>query len=147
MEVNQRTMPKNSTMIYDGMVILQQFGGVQLATFGDLSSFVLKRITKNEAKNVYFCTDLYPPDSIKGYERAKRSQSGILRLHLQRRDQKIPKQWSKYLHSAENKLDLVQFLLRDWCENIHTQVISNKNIYVTVSTKFFRLYVGESQVF
>ena len=38
-------LPKDSCMIFDGMVLLQQLGCVQLSTFGDISEYVLKRIT------------------------------------------------------------------------------------------------------
>ena len=65
-------VPPNCAMVYDGMVLLQQLENIQLTTFGDVSEFLLKRILQIPSSRVYFVTDQYKNDSIKGYERSRR---------------------------------------------------------------------------
>lgn len=66
-------------------------------------------------KIVYFATDQYKDGSIKTYERQRRkSTTGLLRMKVERREQKCPKQWSKFLAVEENKTELVKFLNNDW---------------------------------
>ena len=65
-------LPKDSCMIFDGMVLLQQLGCVQLSTFGDISEYVLKRITSDCYSWIYFVTDQYKAGSIKSFERNRR---------------------------------------------------------------------------
>ena len=61
-------LPERSVRIFDGMV-LQQLTSVCLSTFGEVSEYLLKRITSSPAKIIYFVTDQYKDDSIKGSER------------------------------------------------------------------------------
>ena len=66
------------------MVIIQQLP-LSLATFGEMSEYVLKRITSHPSKAVYFVADEYRDDSIKG---SKRKRTSICR---------------DYSHSVEQK--------------------------------------------
>eukprot|EP00794_Sanderia_malayensis_P008324 gene8324-9215_t len=75
------------------MVILQQLQVARLDTFGDISDFVFKRISRGNAATIYFVTDQYLDHSIKEMERKKRGSSGTLRIKLARHEQKIPKQF------------------------------------------------------
>ena len=78
-------------MIYDGMVILQQVDATKLATFGDLSDSIISRITSRGVGCTYFVTDQYCKNSIESYERNCRAQSGIVRIKIERRNQRLPK--------------------------------------------------------
>ena len=60
-------LPFDNTLIYDGMCIIQQLPS-GLDTFGTISEFVLKRITRNNASEIFFVTDQYFETSIKGGE-------------------------------------------------------------------------------
>ena len=101
--------------IWDGMVLLQQLAAINLPTFGDVSHYLLRRIMKH--KLVYFVTDQYHTGSIKSFERDRRQNAtGSLRIKVERRDQKRPKQWAKFLRNDENKNEIVQFLLKDWSQ-------------------------------
>ena len=77
--------PIGSAQIYDGMVLLQQLEKVPLATFGDVSEYILRRILSHNALTTYFVTDQYIDGSIKSYERERRAQSGTIRINIERR--------------------------------------------------------------
>ena len=111
-------LPKDSCMIFDGMVLLKQLGCVQLSTFGDISEYVLKRITSDCYSWIYFVTDQYKAGSIKSFERNRRGLGGFSRIRIDRREQRTPKQWVKFMRNGENKTDLVKFLLKDWSHEI-----------------------------
>ena len=117
------------------MVLVQQLGTVILSTFSDVSEYLLKRITYNQSsKYLYFVTDMYKENSIKEYKRKRRGVvGGSLRMSIQRRDQKRPSQWQKYLTSGENKTELIQFLFKDWShESRFKDVIRNHVIFFLI---------------
>ena len=107
----EEALPDNCCMIFDGMVLLQQLDGIPLSTFGDISEYILKRKEKSNATTVYFVTDQYLRESVKGYERSRRSANGALRVRIERRDQKKPNQLKKYFRNDDNKREMTQFLL------------------------------------
>lgn len=119
------TIPPNSARIYDGMCILQQLPS-GFETFGEVSEYVLKRITSNDAKNIFFVTDQYWDQSIKNCERNRRAATGSIRVTASRPDQKLPKQMKKYLSLGSNKEELVDFLLEDWKSNRLCKYIRNR---------------------
>ena len=95
------------------MVLFQQLASLQLTSFGDVAEFLFKKVLKK--KIVYFVTDQYNQGSIKSLERERRAASeGTMRVRIEEREQKRPKQWKKYLRNDDNKLELVKFLLNDW---------------------------------
>ena len=140
-------LPPQCGMIHDGMVLLQQLEGIQLNTFGDVSEYILKRITFGSAPVIYFVTDQYKSGSIKSFERRKRGDGGSVRVKVERREQKKPKQWGRFMKDGENKTSLVKFLLEDWADETRfIDVISYKKIYVNVESKFFVLQVENGSV-
>ena len=60
------------------MCIIQQLPS-GLDTFGIISEFVLNRITRTNASEIFFVTDQYFETSIKGGEREKRASTGKIR--------------------------------------------------------------------
>ena len=88
-------IPPRSARIYDGMCIIQQLP-TGLETFGDVSDYVLKRITSNDAEKIFFVTDQYRDQSIKNCERSRRAATGSIKVTASRSDQKLPKQIKKY---------------------------------------------------
>ena len=83
------------------------------------------------SSTVYFVADQYVVGSIKSFERACRAtQSGTVRVYIDRRDQFRPKQWSKYLRDADSKEELVAFLLRDWQSSWFFLLLARKTLYV-----------------
>ena len=49
------------------------------------------------------------------------------------KDQVTPKQWKKFMRHADNKTDLINFLLGDWSTNEHhIPVLEGKDMYMTI---------------
>ena len=140
-------LPSDCVRVFDGMVIIQQLGTLCLATFGEISEHVLKRITSYSSKVVYFVTDQYYDDSLKGCERKRRASAGSIRIQLTRRDQKPPKQFKKYLSDGSNKVDLVNFFLADWSDpDRFKALIADRIIFLTVESVAYRLQVTSNKV-
>ena len=130
-----QSIPQNTVGIFDTMVLLRKLPpGLQ--TFGEISSYILEKITKGTARIVFFVTDHYLPYSIKAMERERRSNSGTIRIAVLRRDQTEPKQFSKFLGSSENKSSLIKFLYDDWStNNIHSRKLSDKELFMTIGNQ------------
>ena len=128
-------LPSDCVRVFDGIVIIQQLGTLCLATyhFGEISEYVLKRITSYSSKVVYFVTDQSYDDCLKGFERKRRASTGSIRIQLTRRDQKPPKQFKKYLSGGSNKEDLVRLFLADWSDpDRFKAMIADRIIFLTV---------------
>ena len=85
-----------------------------LNTFGDISDYILNQVVKYPALKVFFVTNQNNKQSIKLFERKKRAITEVIIVTASRRDQPRPKQLKKYLLHGLNKIELVQFLLKDW---------------------------------
>ena len=134
-------------MIFDGMVLLQQLDGIPLSTFGDISEFILKIILRSNATTVYFVTDQYLRESVKGYERSRRSANGTLRVRIERRDQKKPNQLKKYFRNDDNKKEITQFLLDDWShEGRFANILKDRIVFFNCCCKFYKIMVSEGIV-
>ena len=131
----------------DGMIIIQQLPSLSLATFGNMSEYVLKEITSHPSKVVYFVTDEYRHDSIKGSERKRRASARTIRIQLRRRDQKPPKQFKKYLSDGCNKIGLVKFFLNDWSDPERFKaMIEDRVVVLTLEGTAYRLQVVSNRV-
>jgi len=64
--------------IFDGMVLLQKLPPT-LATFGNLSDYLLKKILSGGSRVAFFVTDFYLENSVKSMERDRRAATGSLR--------------------------------------------------------------------
>ena len=127
------------------MVLLQQLEKVKLETFGDISEFLLKRILNTAI--VYFVTDQYKATSIKALERKRRGVStGSIRYRIERRDQRRPKQWAKYLRDPLNKGELTEFLLADWSSQRFKHLVSGHVLFVNVHSKFWKISSNNEEV-
>lgn len=136
----------NSPVIFDGMVLLQKIPP-NLKTFGEISDYLLKKILSGSANTAYFVTDHYLPHSIKTMERNRRSMVGTIRVIPKRRDQPKPKQFQRFLTNAENKLDLIKFLVSEWSTNDrHVAVFKDKIIFITVEDKAFSIKVSRGSM-
>ena len=141
------TLLHNCVRIFYGMVLIQQLVSTKLGTFAEISEYLMKKITSNEAKVIYFVTDQYNKDSLKSIERQRRKAAGTIRMQLTRRDQKRPKHFNKFLSDGANKVAMVKFLLKDWSDpERFRHVISDRIILVTVESNCYRLEVSENKV-
>ena len=65
----------------------------------------------------FFITDYYLEDLVKLLERRCRSEISLIRMKASRRDQRVPKQFNKFLRLFQNKMDLAKFFNEDWSTN------------------------------
>ena len=122
------------------MVLLQKLPPT-LTTFGNLSDYLLKKILSGGSRVAFFVTDFYLENSVKSMERDRRAATGSLRVKVVRRDQAVPKQFSRFLRNSENKLELLDFLLNDFSSFSSTIGFSScKIITVDSDVAFLCLY-------
>ena len=129
------------------MVILQELASVQLISSGDVTEFVFKRVLSR--KVVYFAADQHKPGSIKFLECDKRkAYDGTMRVQIEKREQKRPKLWKKYLRNDQNKLELVKFLLEDWSHPTrHVNLFTPAAIlFLNCGSQFFRLSLKDGLI-
>ena len=113
------------------MVLLQKLPPA-LNTFGKVSDYLLKKILHGCSRVAFFVANFYLEDSAKNMERDRRLASGSLQIKMIiiTRDQAVPKQFSKFLRNSKNKLELLQFLLKDWSTNeSHCDQLDGKELY------------------
>ena len=140
------TIPENCPKIFDGMVLLQKLPHKMMKTFGDISQYILKKVISGPSNTNFFVTDFYLADSIKSMERDRRSNSsGSLRVKVQRSDQPIPKQFAMFLRNPDNKLELLDFLLKDWSTNEkYCELFGRKEVYFTIREQAVRIWCQEN---
>ena len=71
-------------------------------------------MVKYPAPKIFFVTDQNNKLSVKSFEREKRAITGVIIVTASHRDQPRPKQLKKYFSHGPNKIELVQFLVKDW---------------------------------
>ena len=107
-------LPDNCASVVDGMVIIRQMDVSRMSTFGNFSKYILERVLKmGTGQSIYFVTDQYKQNSIKGYERSRRALSGMMKYMIERREQNLPKHFKRFLGGGKNKEELVKFLCKD----------------------------------
>ena len=100
-----------SALIIDAMAILQTMK-INVATFGELAHELLTKIVKmaifSNAKRIDFVGDRYPVRSIKNLERNKRSEGGTFLVKIYGGQQRVPRQWKKFMSTGKNKEELMK---------------------------------------
>ena len=139
-------VPPNTPYILDGMVLVQQIDTKDLSTFGDISLTLLQRIIKSDI--IYFVTDQYRDGSIKSFERDRRASTiQTIRMKVERRNQSCPRQWKKFLRDANNKTQLINFLLNDWKTFPEFRcLLAGRTIFFNVESKFYKLTCNGTEV-
>ena len=139
------SIPDGCALVIDAMAMLRAQTSLP-PTFGQLSEQVLKYLVKllvsHRSSRLDFVADEYHTNSIKSFERQSRSHAsaGHIRRHVQRPDQAIPTDWSRFMTCGENKTDLVQFFADQWAEHQAALLLHpGQSIYVTVGVKSWRL--------
>ena len=79
------------------------------------------------------------------------SRKGIFKclttkLSSPRPDQEASKQFKKFLSIGANKIELLEFLLRDWTHQRHKTVIRTKTIYFTLKEESFKISVQNGRI-
>jgi hypothetical protein len=106
-----------SALIVDAMAILQTLN-VLPSTFGELAKDLLVKVINmalfSKSSRVDFVCDRYPAQSIKNLEREKRGEDGALVVHIYGDQQRVTRQWKKFMSSGENKEEIMKFIFNAW---------------------------------
>lgn len=118
--------------ILDGMAMMQTLAAIP-STFGELALEILVKVVNaavySGCKRVDFVCDRYPKQSIKNLERQRRSVSGIYQTRIYSNQQKVPRQWKKFMSSGENKEELMKFIFSAW-KDVDPQLLKNVEIFL-----------------
>ena len=90
---------------------------------------------QSNASRVDFVADCYPVLSIKKAERSRRAEKGVQKIHIFGKDQKVPKQWKKFMSCGENKESIMAFLSEHWQTYKTSQLQDISYVYVTSKEK------------
>ena len=137
-------IPQSSSTVIDGMALLQALKAKDLPeTFGDLAEIVLKKIISiaafNNSQRVDFVTDRYPEVSTKNVERVSRATSGTYVFSILGEQQKVPKQWKKFMQVGSNKERLTDFLMEQW-RKVPSSSLGSIALFVTNEDKCFKIH-------
>ena len=106
----------DSALIIDAMAVLQTMK-LTATTFGKLAEGLLAKIVmmanSSNSSRVDFVGDRYPQQSIKDLEREKRSDGETYLTKIYGTQQRVPRQWKKFLSAGRNKEDSLSFCLKN----------------------------------
>ena len=127
--------PDECTNIVDGNALLQSL--VHLPnTFCALARAVFNCLPK--AGVVHFVTDCYRRDSIKDVERSRRGSSAT--YHIGGRMTKLPRDFASFMLNAENKTQLIRFLLTEWQLPEYAQCLCSRTIFFVCEEMCYSLH-------
>ena len=138
----------NSAVLIDGMAFLQTISSIPL-TFGELSTLILTQIIKIavslRCSRVDFVCDRYPDTSIKNLEREKRAADGAQVFKIYNDQQKVPKQWKKFLSAGENKEEIQKYLFNTWKDK-SPYILRGIEVFVTHQNECHKLSASEEKI-
>ena len=106
----------DSALIIDAIAVLQTMK-LTATTFGKLAEGLLAKIVmmanSSNSSRVDFVGDRYPQQSIKDLEREKRSDGETYLTKIYGTQQRVPRQWKKFLSAGRNKEDSLSFCLKN----------------------------------
>ena len=88
---------------------------------------------------VDFVTDRYPEVSTKNVERMSRATTGTYVFSILGEQQKVPKQWKKFMQVGSNKERLIDFLMEQW-RKIPSSSLGSVELFVTNEDKCFKIH-------
>jgi hypothetical protein len=105
-------VPPNNALILDAMALIQMMKHIP-DTFGKLVEIILGSIlslaSNLKSTRVDFVCDKYPDISIKNMERSSRADGGSTVVRILGAEQKVPRQFKKFLSVGKNKESLIEF--------------------------------------
>ena len=108
-------VPSNNALILDGMALIQMMKHIP-DTFEKLVEIILGRIlslaSNSKSTRIDFVCDTYPDISIKKMERSSRADGGSTVVRILGADQKVPRQFKKFLSVGKNKESLIEFFFQ-----------------------------------
>ena len=130
-------IPQKTTLILNGMAIIQQLAGHVPATFGDLNIDIFRYIIKLASFHMSSRIE-YNPLNIKDSERRQHLISPGYLLRTLNENQKTSIQFRKFLISGKNKESLVLFMLMHW-KKLASEEFHGKSAFVSLSPGCFML--------
>ena len=107
-------------------------------TFGELATQLRVKVVNSavysNCKLVDFVCDRYPRESIKILERNKRAAGGVQVVRIYGEQQKVPRQWKKFMSSGENKEELMKFLFTSW-KNADPRLLRGIQVFLSHEEK------------
>jgi hypothetical protein len=132
----ENDLPVEYSAIIDGNALLQSLTRLP-DTFGELARSVFSCLPKVPV--VHFVTDTYHSYSIKQIERQRRGSSAkhIIGGSLT----KVPRDFNSFMHDADNKIQLVKFLLKEWQSQEYAEDLRDRLVYFVCGEHCFRIQV------
>ena len=126
-EITVSQLPTLSDVhIIDGNALLQSLTALP-QTFGELALKVFDSLPRSQV--VHFVTDSYSEVSIKSTERIRRGSNAMNSYILQGPRTKIPQNWKTFLSNDNNKVALIDLLLREWEQDIYARKLLHRSIF------------------
>lgn len=134
--------------ILDAMAILQTLS-VLPATFGELAKDLLVKIVNmavfSNCSRLDFVCDRYPSQSIKNLERDRRAIGGTHVIRLYSEQQRVPRQWKKFMSSGENKEELMKFIFISW-RKADPRLLKGVEVFLAHENKCHKLIESEGVI-
>ena len=125
----------DNALLLDGMALIQTIKHIP-ESFGAFVEVMLKRIlslaSNARSKRVDFVSDVYPDVSIKNIERSKRAGNGSTVIRILSPEQKVPRQFKKFLSVGKNKEALIEF----FCQHLKNVRNLSNLIYLFPTLRF-----------
>ena len=84
--------------------------------------------------------------SIKHLERCRRASFGTLVINIANGEQKVPKQWKKFLSNEANKDALLLFLAQEWCKDQYAMILGQHTVFYAFRNQCYQMYARNGQV-
>eukprot|EP00794_Sanderia_malayensis_P020891 gene20891-22942_t len=127
--------------VIDGMAVLQMLPSTS-NTFNEFAENLLRKIIQiaasSNAGRVDFVCDKYPAQSIKYLEKERRACGGSQIIRIYSGQQRVPRQWKKFLSSGENKEELVKFIFHAW-QNVDPILFRNIQVFLAHESQCHQL--------
>eukprot|EP00794_Sanderia_malayensis_P001844 gene1844-2077_t len=136
-------------LMLDAMAMLQTMKRIP-ETFGEFAEIIVELILNcakaSHAARVDFVCDRYPTISIKSLERSKRAESGVTQIRIGGPNQKVPRQFRKFLGLGENKESLIEFIFKHLCTMQLQDKLHNISLYFSHGQRCHRFCVDEENM-
>ena len=115
-------------------------------TFADLADLVLNHMLMlvGTSSQIDLVSDTYPAIFIKNAEHGSRaSGGGDLLVKVLIGIQPCPVQWSKLMPLGQNKVELIEFLAKEWANLRFAEKMHGHTLYVTHEAESPKMFVTE----
>ncbi len=146
--VSELPATAEKALTLDAMAMLQTLTPIP-GTFGELAQQLLEKAVNiavySNCTRVDFVCDRYPRESIKDLERNKRAANGVQVVRIYSEDQKVPRQWKKFMSSGDNKEELMKFLHTAW-KKADARLLKGVDVFLSHEEKCHRFIQSNEQL-